>query len=112
MRLLIHSFLVKLITVAILADRLVVELPGGITVHTARCLVFEGSLVRIRILLLQHGLADDYLLQAMLAKDHIFQTAGILCLRLHQLHETICDLIPLPVDHDVEYAGECVSSLA
>ena len=42
----------------------------------------------------------------MLAKYHIFQSAGILRLGLHQLHETICDLIPLPVDHDIENAGE------
>ena len=49
MRFLIHS-MVKLFTVAFLADRLVIEIPG-ITVRTARCLVFEGRLARVLLLL-------------------------------------------------------------
>ena len=49
MRLLIHS-LVKLFTVAFLADRLVIKI-AGIIVRTARCLVFERRFARFLLLL-------------------------------------------------------------
>ena len=42
----------------------------------------------------------------MLATDYIFNRASISRLRLHQLNEVVSDLVPLPVNHDVEDASE------
>ena len=42
-----------------------------------------------------------------MASNDIFKCTSILSFRLHQLHETIGDLVPLPFYHDVEYTGKC-----
>ena len=57
-------------------------------------------------LLLEKSLPYDNLLQAMLALNYILQTAAILSLSLHQLDETIGNLIPLPVNHDIQYTSQ------
>ena len=57
-------------------------------------------------MLLKHGLANNDFLESVLAQDDVLQGAGVFRLRLHQLHEAVGHLVPLPVDHDIEDAGQ------
>lgn len=54
------------------------------------------------LLLLQHGLSNDYLLQSVLAENDVLERARICRLSLHQLNEAIGDLVPLPVNHYIK----------